>query len=192
MIPMTSDEHTSWTQNLIATWQWARETRLFRFVVWARWLISIGLTVFALLWSAYVLGQDISENLTDDYRIVDTAQKTLSTDAQDFRDRLLNPNATVAMEQELTEMRKKAVYTIAALGGLRAPSNSIEAAKHAYRDALQKLIAVANRIERGETDGMAIPLHNALQGVSNMHGELNKEISYFQGGMWPQLKAAVF
>ena len=189
---MTTDENASWTQSLFATWQRARQSRLFRLVVWARWFISIGLTIFALLWSAYVLGQDISENLTDDYRIVDKAQTTLAADAQDFRDRLLNPIATVAMEQELTELRQKAVDTIAALGGLRAPSNRIEAAKHTYRDALEQLIAVANRLERGEVEGMALTLHNALQGAANASGDLNKEVSYFQGGMWPQLKAAIF
>ena len=123
---------------------------------------------------------------------MDKAQTTLAADAQDFRDRLLNPIATVAMEQELTELRQKAVDTIAALGGLRAPSNRIEAAKHTYRDALEQLIAVANRLERGEVEGMALTLHNALQGAANASGDLNKEVSYFQGGMWPQLKAAIF
>ena len=75
---------------------------------------------------------------------------------------------------------------------IRDRSNRIEDAKHEYRDALQKLIAVSNRISRGEVEGMAAPLHDALQRVANEGGYLNVEVSYFQGGVWPQLKAAIF
>lgn len=189
---MTADQEPDWTKKVVAAWQWALKSRLVRIVVWARWILSIGLTLSALLWSAYVLGQDISNNLTNDYKTVQEAQKTLLQDTQEFRDALLNPNIDVAMETELKELREKALNTIAALGGMRAPSNRIEDAKHAYRDALQGLIAVSNRLARGDVESMAIPLHDALQGVANQGGDLNDEISHFQGGMWPQLKAAIF
>ncbi len=192
MTPMTADQDPDWTKKVVAAWQCALKSRIICFVVWARWILSIGLTLSALLWSAYVLGQDISNNLTNDYKTVQEAQKTLLQDAQEFRDELLNPNIDVAMGTELKELREKALNTIAALGGMRAPSNRIEDAKHAYRDALQGLIAVSNRLARDDVAGMAIPLHNALQGVANQGGNLNEEISYFQGGMWPQLKAAIF
>jgi len=192
MTPMTADQDPNVTTKAMAVWQWVRKTRIFRFVVWARWILSIGLTLFALLWSAYVLGQEISNNLTDDYKALQETQKTLLQDAQEFRDALLNPNIDVAMEDELKELREKALNTIASLGGMRAPSNRIEDAKREYRVALQELIAVSNRLARDDFDGMAIPLHNALQGVANEGADLNDEISYFQGGMWPQLIASIF
>lgn len=192
MTPMTTDQEPSWTKNVAASWQVIRQSRIFRFVVWARWILSIGLTISALLWSAYVLGQDISDNLTADYKTVQESQQSLLQDAQEFRDGLLNPSVNVLMDDELKVLREKALNTIAALGGMRAPSNRIEDAKHEYRDALQELIAVSNRLARGDFEGMAAPLHNALQRVADEGGDLNVEVSYFQGGMWPQLKAAIF
>ncbi|MCK0101977.1 hypothetical protein [Pseudohalocynthiibacter sp. F2068] len=192
MTPMTADQDQNPTKKVSAVLQWARKSWLIQFVIWARWFLSIGLTLLALLWSAYVLGQDISNNLSYDYKALQETQKTLLQDAQEFRDALLNPNVDVAMEDELKELRETAIETIASLGGMRTPSNRIEVAKLAYRDALQELIAVSNRLARGDHAGMAIPLHNALQSVANEGGNLNDEISYFQGGMWPQLKAAIF
>lgn len=192
MTPMTTEQDPHRTSKAVAVWQWVQKSRLVRFIVWARWFLSIGLTLLALLWSAYILGQDISSNLSIDYKVVQSSQKTLLNDAQQFRDALLNPNIDVAMDVELTELREKALSTIASLGGMRAPSGKIEDAKHAYRVALQELIAASNRIDRGEVVGMATPLHNALQRVANQGANLNHEVSYFQGGMWPQLKAAIF
>ena len=192
MTPMTTDQEPNWTKNIAAGWQVVRESRIFRFVVWTRWILSIGLTIALILWQAYVLGQDISANLTEDYNKVQASQQTLLQDTQEFRDGLLNPNIDVPMDSELKALREKALTTIAALAGMRAPSNRIEDAKNEYRDALQELIAVSNRLSRGEVEGMAAPLHDALQSVENEGGDLNVEVSYFQGGMWPQLKAAVF
>jgi hypothetical protein len=145
-----------------------------------------------LSWQAYILGQDISKNLTADYAVVTTAQSNLIEDSLEFRDVLLNPNVAIDMTFELSELRKKAVTTIAALGGLRAPTDDITAAQREYRDALQQLIAMSNRLARGEVEGMALPLHNALQGVANEGGDLNEAVKEFQGGMWPQLKGAIF
>lgn len=192
MTPMTTDQDPHWTKNVAAGWQAVRQSRIFRFVVWARWILSIGLTIAALLWSAYVLGQDISANLTEDYSRVQESQQTLLQDTQEFRDGLLNPNINLRMDDELKDLRERALNTIAALAGMRAPSDRIEDAKHEYREALQELIAVSNRLSRGEVEGMAVTLHDALQGVANEGGTLNVEVSYFQGGMWPQLKAAIF
>jgi hypothetical protein len=192
MTPMTTDQDPNWTKNFAAGWQAVRNSRFFRFVVWARWILSIGLTIAALLWSAYVLGQDISANLTADYTTVQESQQSLLQDTQEFRDGLLNPSIDVPMDGELKGLREKALNAIAALAGMRAPSDRIEDAKHEYRDALQELIAVSNRLSRGEVEGMAAPLHDALQSVANEGGDLNVEVSYFQGGMWPQLKAAIF
>ena len=192
MTPMTTDQDSNLAKNVAAAWQVVRNSRIFRFVVWARWILSIGLTTAALLWSAYVLGQDISANLTSDYNTVKEAQQSLLQDAQEFRDALLNPNLDVPMDDELKFLREQAVGTIAALGGMRAPSDRIEEAKHEYRDALQELIAVSNRLSRGEVEGMAATLDGALQRVANDGGALNDEVSNFQGGMWPQLKAAIF
>jgi|GEM_PF-5755901 len=192
MTPMTTDQSPLWMKKLTALGQWALKSRLIRFIVWARWFISIGLTVSALLWSAYALGQDISKNLTGDYQNVQTAQASLLQDTQEFRDALLNPNVDVSMEAELKKLREKSLNTIASLGGMRAPSNRIEEAKRKYRVALEELIAVSNRLARGDVTDMATPLHNALQQVANEGASLNEQVSYFQGGMWPQLKAAIF
>lgn len=192
MTPMTADEKSKSKDNAFAFLRKLAASPLGRFVVWARWFISIGLTVSLLLWSAYVLGQDISENLSADYATVQTAQAELVKDAQNLRDDLLNPAVTLTLENELAELREKSLSTISALAGLRAPSNQIEAAKQDFRDALQELIGVANRISRGETEDMAALLAAALQNTANSGGNLNSEISEFQGGMWPQLWAAIF
>lgn len=189
---MTTDQEPNWTKNVAAGWQTIRKSRIFGFIVWARWILSIGLTVAALLWSAYILGQDISANLTEDYETVQMSQQTLLQDTQEFRDELLNPNIDISLDDDLKALREKSLNTVSALAGMRAPSNRIENAKHEYRDALQELIAVSNRLSRGEIEGMAAPLHEALQSVANAGGDLNVEVSYFQGGMWPQLKAAIF
>jgi hypothetical protein len=192
MTPMTLDGKSTPKDDTLAALRKLAQWRLVRFVVWARWFISIGLTLIALLSSAYILGQDISLNLTNDYKAVQTAQSTLVLDAQKLRDDLLNPNVDVALETELQQLRDKSLATISTLGSLRAPSDKIEIAKQDYRDALQQLIGVANRMSRGAIAGMAGPLATALQNTANTGGYLNIEISYFQGGMWPQLWAAVF
>ncbi|WP_322889335.1 MULTISPECIES: hypothetical protein [unclassified Yoonia] len=189
---MATEQQQDLTKKYSAAWRWIQGTWLFRWVVWARWILSISLTVAALLWSAYVLGQDISENLTRDYNNLQNAQGTLLQDAQQFRDSLLNPNTPMVLDEELGALRLKAQQAISSLAGLRSPSNRIENAKHEYREALEGLIAVTNRLSRGEIEDMSIPLHNALQSVANEGGEFNAEVSYFQGGMWPQLQAAIF
>jgi hypothetical protein len=165
---------------------------IVRFVRWAKWVISLVATVALLSWQAYVLGQDISKNLTDDYAVVTKAQSDLITKSLEFRDALLNPNAAVNVSAELPKLRELSVATIAALGGLRAPTDEITAAQREYRDALQQMIAVSNRLDRGEIEGMAQPLHNALQSVANEGGDMNDAVKEFQGGMWPQLKGAIF
>ena len=192
MTPMTTDQEPNRTRYVAASWQAVRESRIFRFVVWAGLILNIGLTIALLLWSAYDFGLDISANLTEDYNRVQASQQTLLQDIQEFRDGLLNPNIDVLMDSELKALRENATNTSTVVAGMRAPSNRIEDAKHEYRDALQELIAVSNRLLRNEVEGMDAPLHDALQSVANKGGDLNVEVSYFQGGMWPQLKAVIF
>ena len=177
---MTTDQESNSNKNVAAVW---------KAVIWAGWGVAI---VGSTLWSAYAFGQNISANLTEDYNKVQASQQTLLLDSQEFLDGLLNPDIDVPKDSELKALKQNAGTTIAVLAGMRTPGNRIENAKHEYRDALQDLLAVANRISRGEVRDMATPLHNALQSVANKGSDFNNEINYFQSGMWPQLKASVF
>lgn len=164
---------------------------LIQVIFWARWLITLVGFLCTLLWYAYVEGQDISENLSKDYRAVQNAQSTLINDSLGLHRDLLNPNVKVNLHAELSELGDLAKLTIGALGGLRAPTSEIKAAQVNYRTALEGLIAVVNRLERGETKGMATSLHNRLQSVANVGGDLNEAVGKFQGGMWPQLIGSI-
>ena len=177
---MTTDQESNSNKNVAAVW---------KAVIWAGWGVAI---VGSTLWSAYAFGQNISANLTEDYNKVQASQQTLLLDSQEFLDGLLNPDIDVPKDSELKALKQNAGTTIAVLAGMRTPGNRIENAKHEYRDALQDLLAVANRISRGEVKDMATPLHNALQSVANKGNDFNSEINCFQGGMWPQLKASIF
>lgn len=188
---MTIETKTNWYDPFLSLILALWNHRIVRFIRWAKWMITLGFTLVVLSWQAYILGQDISKNLTADYSVVATAQSGLIKDSQDFRDTLLNPNIAVDINSELTELRKLAVTTIAALSRLRAPTDDITVAQREYRDALQQLIAVSNRLARGEMEGMAVPLHNALQLVANEGGDMNDAVKEFQGGMLPQLIGAI-
>jgi hypothetical protein len=189
---MTIEPNTNWYDPILSIFSTIWNSRVVRFIRWAKWIITLGLSLALLSWQAYILGQDISQNLTVDYAVVTTAQSNLIEDSLELRDALLNPNVAIDMTTQLAELRGLAVVTISALGGLRAPTDDITAAQREYRDALQQLIAMSNRLARGEVEGMALPLHNALQGVANEGGDMNEAVKEFQGGMWPQLKGAIF
>lgn len=189
---MLTDEKTT-KEGLWKAVEWVRNTRLFGVLFWARYIIAISLTVFALLWQAYVLGQEISENLSTDYLRVQESQSTLISDALQFRDDLLNPKVSFDLDTRLKEVRQLSLATVSELGALRSPSNKITDAKTEFRTALEELIGVANRLSRtSDFDGTGLVLHNALQGVADAGGDFNDAISHFQGGMIPQLWAAVF
>ena len=189
---MSTGPDTNWYDPILSLVLAIWNSRVFRFIRWAKWVITLGFTLGLLGWQAYILGQDISQNLSVDYAVVTTAQSNLIEDSLELRDALLNPNIDVDLPYELSELRSLAVTTISALGGLRAPTDDITAAQREYRDALQQLVAVSNRLARGEVEGMALPLHNALQLVANEGGDMNNAVKEFQGGMWPQLKGAIF
>lgn len=189
---MSTGPDTNWYDPILSLVLAIWNSRVFRFIRWAKWVITLGFTLGLLGWQAYILGQDISQNLSVDYAVVTTAQSNLIEDSLELRDALLNPNIEVDLPYELSELRSLAVTTISALGGLRAPTDDITAAQREYRDALQQLVAVSNRLARGEVEGMALPLHNALQLVANEGGDMNNAVKEFQGGMWPQLKGAIF
>lgn len=157
-----------------------------------KWILGIGLPVVALLWSASVLGKDMSANLTADYMTVQESQHALLQDTQEFQNALLNPKNDVPLEDTLKDLREKAINTIAALAGMRTPSDRIKDTKHAYRAALQDLIAISNRFSLGDVEGIDAPLYNAVQSVTNAAGDLTVEVRSFQNGIWPQLKAAIF
>jgi exonuclease VII small subunit len=189
---MSIEPGTSWNNPLLSLLSAIWNHPIVRFIRWAKWIITLGTTIALLSWQAYILGQNISKDLTSDYAVVTSAQTSLIKDSLEFRDALLNPNVAVDLDLELTRLRERAVTTLAALGGLRAPTDDITVAQREYRDALQQLIAVSNRLARGEIEDMAQPLHNALQSVANEGGDLNEAVKEFQGGMWPQLKGAIF
>ena len=60
---------------------------------WAEWMFSIGLAIAVILWSAYVFGQNINVNLTDDYNRVQTSEQTLLQDSPKFQNGHLNFDA---------------------------------------------------------------------------------------------------
>lgn len=189
---MSIEPDTNWYDPVLSFFSTIWNSRVVRLIRWAKWIITLVSTLALLSWQAYILGQDISQNLTADYAVVTTAQSDLIENSIELRDALLNSNVAVDVNTHLAELRGLAVATVSALGGLRAPTDDITASQREYRDALQQLIAVSNRLSRGEIEGMAIPLHNALQAVANEGGDMNDAVKKFQGGMWPQLKGAIF
>ena len=190
---MTADEkHTRVPPILLCLWRKVMSNRIVRAIIWLRWVITVGGFLATVLWYAYLEGQDISGNLSTDYKTVQTAQETLLNDSLTLQQEILNPKTSVDLEAELSKLRELSQGTIGALAGLRAPTNKIAEAQTSYRKALEALVATSNRLERGEIEGMAISLHNGLQGVSNAGGEFNQAVRNFQGGMWPQLIGAIF
>lgn len=190
---MTADENnTSWVHAALSVWDKIRSNRIVRTIIWLRWVITVGGFLATVLWYAYVEGQDISGNLTKDYAAVQTAQQTLLSDSLVLQQQLLNEKVSIDLDAELVQLRQLSQATIGALAGLRAPTGAIAASQTEYRKALEQLIAAANRLERGEVEGMATIFHNGLQGVSNAGGEFNRTVRHFQGGMWPQLTGAIF
>lgn len=192
MSSMTVDEKTTWVDVLAAIWNRIASNRIVKLIIWARWIITVAGFAGTLLWYAYLEGQDISGTLSTDYESVQTAQASLLDDSLELQGELLNPKVTISLDEELAELRQRAMATIGALGGLRAPTGTIEQAQNDYRASLEQLIAITNRIERGETANLALPLHNGLQAVANSGGALRDTIGDFQGGMWPQLIGSIF
>lgn len=190
---MTADENnTTWLHTVVSTWDKVRSNRIVRVIIWLRWVITVGGFLATVLWYAYLEGQDISGNLSTDYKAVQETQNTLLDDTLILQQQLLNPRVSVDLDAELSELREKARKTIGSLAGLRAPTDKIAEAQTEYRQALEQLIATSNRLERGEIQGMASAFHDGLQGVSNAGGNFNQAVRDFQGGMWPQLIGAIF
>lgn len=189
---MTVDEKTTWFDTLVAIWRRIMSNKVVRAILWARWIITVTGFLVTVLWYAYLEGQDISENLTTDYKAVQVAQSELIDNSLGLQGNLLNSNIQFDLEAELGVLRSKAKMTIGALSGLRAPTDTIEQSKQEYRAALEQLIGVANRLERGEIENMALPLQNSLQNVGNTGGNFNDSVRDFQGGMWPQLIGSIF
>ena len=180
---MTNDHEPKWTISVV----WQGVKKIVGWIFWVRWAIVIGLTTAALLWQAYILGKNVSNILTEDYNKVQSSQKVLIDYAQDFHRSFLNPIVDISINSDPNILGKKAGNTVSVLGNMRTFSNQIENEKYEYRIALEELIGVSNRLSRGEMDNMVIPLHNALQNVANKAGDLNVEVSRFQGSMWQQL-----
>jgi hypothetical protein len=190
---MTADENnTTWLHTMVSVWDKVRSNRIVRAIIWLRWVITVAGFLATMLWYSYLEGQDISGDLSADYAAVQKAQKTLLDDSLLLHQQLLNPKASVDLDAELSELREMSRNTIGSLAGLRAPTNSLAEAQIEYRKALEQLIATANRLERGEIQGMAGTLQSGLQGVSNAGGKLNQMVRNFQGGMWPQLMGSIF
>lgn len=189
---MTLEEKSPLLGMLAAGWRRIKSNRIVQLIFWARWAITLLAFLGTLLWYAYLEGKDISASLSVDYTVVQAAQTSLIADSLDLHEDLLNPNKKVVWESELNDLRSTAKTTIGALGALRAPTKQIEAAQRKYRVALEDLIGVANRLERGEVEKMALPLHNALQTIANEGAAFNKAVANFQGGMWPQLIGSIF
>jgi len=192
MKSMTVDESTTWFDTMVELWHKFRSNRIVRAILWARWIITVTGFLATILWYAYVEGQDISENLSADYKLVQTAQATLIDDSLRLQEDLLNSKVQIPLDEELDQLQAKARSTIGALSGLRAPSETIQKAQRDYRTALEQMIAVTSRLERGEVEGMALSLHNGLQNVANAGGSFNQSVRDFQGGMLPQLVGSVF
>lgn len=190
---MTADENnTTLLHTLASAWHKVRSNRIVSAIIWLKWVITVGGFLATVLWYAYLEGQDISGNLTSDYKAVQEAQQTLLDDSLVLQQQLLNPKVTIDLDNELAELRSKSRMALGALSGLRAPTDAIAQAQKEYRVSLEQLIAVTNRLERGEVHGMEVDFHNGLQSVSNAGGNFNLAVRDFQGGMWPQLIGSIF
>ena len=195
MEPATTDQAPNWTNSAVSQkfqkisgWLLS----ILGWAFWAKWIISTILLIMVLLWNAYILGKDVNANLTNDYKKIQESQQILIDYTVEFQNALLDPNINVSMNREPKILGKKATTTNSVVGGLRAPTNRIRNAKLEYSGALQKLIGISSRLSRGEVKDMAIPLYNAMQSVANKAGDLNTEVTRFQGSMWLQLSTSIF
>ena len=191
------DQNVDRTENVVTDRRAVRDSRIFRFVVWGRWFLGIGLVGALIFWSAYDFSHGIRANLTEDHSRVQASQQVLLRNVTEFRDGLLNFDHNVSVNIEFGILRSNASHIISVLGGMRAPDNRIEDAKYEYRDALQEIIAVSNRLSRGEIadiEVMVVSLENAMQGVADKAEGLDDEIIRFQNGMgiWSRLITSVF
>ena len=191
------DQNVDRTENVVTDRRAVRDSRTFRLVVWNMWFLGIGLIGALMFWLANDFSHGIHANLTEEHGRVQASQQVLLQNVTEFQDGLLNFDYNVSVNIESGILRSNASHIISVLGGMRTSDNRIEDAKYEYRDALQELIAVSDRLSRGEItdiEVMVVSLENAMQGVADKADGLDVEINYFQNGagMWRRLITSVF
>lgn len=178
--------------SLQTVWKKVREHPLTIFLFAARWAIALGAALFSLLYISYKEGADISGDLSSDFVAIQEDQTALLDQMVQLTSNLLDRGAAVDIDNELFETKSLAQSTLISLGQLRAPSQPIIDARLEYRDSLENLIGVTNRIQRDGAEGMAGDLHNSLQMAVNKAGKFRSAVENFQGGAWPQVKGSLF
>lgn len=157
-----------------------------------RWVFVLSTSLFGIAYIGYKEHSTISAYVTSDFKDVADAQTELLEQLTLLLPQILDANSEVDLKTELRTTRESARVVVASLGKFRAPTTRIDNSRIEYRDALETLIGVTNRIEREGVHNMALPLHNSLQVAANNSGEFLSAVQDFQGGAWPQVFGAFF
>ncbi|WP_439561118.1 hypothetical protein [Roseinatronobacter sp.] len=162
-------------------------------LVWvARHIFYVLAAATSLGYVAYSQSASSSQELTNDFNRIAVTQDSLLNNAIQLQTNLLTQEVSLDLALELEGLRTKAEAGLTSLAQLRAPTKKIRNARQDYQRSLETLIGVVNYTLREGVEDQAIPLHNALQNVSNQAGNLRQTIETFQGGAVPQVLGGLF
>lgn len=159
--------------------------KIFFFVVSAFSALS------AWVYIGNVEGKNTAERLSADFTTFTETQMHWMETALTLEQSLLDKNTTNAFEQMPLDLRSHAQATLIALGSVRVPTGKLERARSDYKNALEDLIGVSNRLIRDPGRVTANELHNALQLASNKAGEFRMAVDHFQGGALQQILGSI-
>lgn len=173
--------------SLSQIWEKVRRHPLAMALIAMRWTITLSVAVFSLAYIGYKEHSNISAQVTADFQNLADEQERLLVQLTTLLPKLLDSNVVVDINGELDTTKDLSQNVIIALGQFRAPTSRIDNARVSYRQSLERLIGVTNRIQREGVDGMAGDLHNSLQQAANDAGEFLTAVQDFQGGAWAQV-----
>ena len=155
------------------------------------WL-GLALLVFTTFYIGFYESERTSGQLSDDYRRLAESQQALLDQSLQLTSALTNSDLEIDLANELTLLNRHAVDTLSVLGDFRAPSTPIDEARLEYREALERLVGVISRLQRGEVAGMGAALHNSLQTTTEEAAHFRTEVEDFQGSAWRRTWRSLF
>ncbi len=173
--------------SLSQIWEKVRQHPLMVALFALRWAITLGAAAFSLAYIGYKEHSNISAQVTADFKVLADEQEDLLVQLTTLLPNLLDPNVVVDLDGELEATKNLSQDVLIALGQFRAPTSRIDDARVSYRQSLERVIGVTNRIQREGVDGMAVDLHNSLQQAVNDAGNFLTAVQDFQGGAWSQV-----
>lgn len=169
---------------LVAGLAYARKHPWLSLLFVVRSWVGLVLLVFTTLYIGFYESEKTSGQLSDDFLRLAEKQQPFLDASITLTGNLTSGEQDIDLSKDLSHLTDLARDVLAALGDLRAPSNPIDDARLDYKNAVEHLIGVLSRLQRGEVAGMGAVLHNSLQLTTNEANEFRTQVEDFQGGAW--------